>query len=198
VDGTREILLKTAEELIREQGLRALSMRALAARANYGKSTVHEAFGGTDQLIAELRVRCFRQMMEVCGDEIQPDVGDDAWRSRMFHRVSRWIIENPNWSEVSFVPQGVDERHSWTHPVALLLVGVLPEVSECLTEGPDSALMARTANEYGAAMVKTVGAVGDVDYGARVLAATFTAVGECMTGLIQLRAANAAPALTPK
>ncbi len=137
-------------------------------------------------------------MIKVCAGDGTPEPHDPDWQRHMYLRLSHWIIDNPNWAEVCFVSQGVSESQSWSNPVAALLLGGLPSDADLVDNERDSALLAHVANDYGAAMLKTILAVGDVDYGAEVIRATFTSVRTCIGELARLRSRQARPTLTLK
>lgn len=183
---THDLLIEVAEDLVRNEGLDALTTRALAARANYGKSTVHEAVGGTTQLVKELRVRASREMIAAAIGGTEPDATDEEWRVAMARRLSAWIIANPYWAEVCFTPTGAAESTQWTHPMAEIFTGVLPRGIADL-EANDTAELSRMASRTISGLVPTIIAVRDVTFGAQLLRDAFTLIHATIEGLLGVR-----------
>jgi AcrR family transcriptional regulator len=192
VSRTHDLLIEVAEDLVRNEGLGALTTRALAARANYGKSTVHEAVGGTAQLVKKLRARASREMMVAAIGDTEPDVTDEAWRAAMARRLSAWIIANPYWAEVCFTPTGAAESIRWTHPMAEIFTGALPRGIADL-EPSDSAELSLLASRTISGLVPTIIAVRDVTFGAHLLRNAFTLIRSTIEGLLAVRGLDTTP-----
>lgn len=184
---THDLLTEAAEQLVRDEGLEALTIRALAARANYGKSTVHEAVGGTDGLVRGLRRRASDDMIAVVLGDDPPDVTSPAWRAEMYRRLSQWILENPSWFEVCFLKVRDSDNTEWIHPLAKVLVGAMPAgVGEL--DKADVTAIAHVSADTLSAVVQLVINVGDAEFGASVLCLAFTAIYDGLRELIDLRA----------
>ena len=186
---THDILVDAAEELVRAEGLAALSMRSLASRTNYGKSTVHEAIGSTEQLIAELRVRAVNDMLGAAVGDLDPDPQSETWRAGMYRRIAQWMIDNPTWAEMCFRPEGATGK--WANGVATILIGVLPAGVADLTPEDALAFSQLSVRTVGA-VVPLVASVQDVDFGAEAVETAFLAVYSDLVRLVELRGLDSA------
>ena len=61
---TRELLLKTALQLILEEGLAKFSLRGLARKTNYSPAGLYEYFKNKEQIITELSSHGFEQLSQ--------------------------------------------------------------------------------------------------------------------------------------
>lgn len=190
---THDVLVDAAEQIVREQGLEAVTVRSLAAVTNYGKSTVHASVGGIAALTQELRDRAAAELHGVMTAETPIEADDIEWRARAFDRLARWIIENPNWAEACFVAS--EAPRPWSRTVAEGLVGSLPEGLDDLDEHDIIELMNFMSRMVTAFMPMIIH-VRDVDFAAQRLSAIFTTVRDAIVHLIAIRGvgASASPA----
>lgn len=186
---THDVLVDAAEQLVRSDGLDALSMRALATRTNYGKSTVHEALGSTQSLVAELRVRAMREMFGAAVGDMEPDPESISWRRGMYRRVGQWMRENPHWAEVALRPDGDGNR--WVGSAQQLLLGTMPVGMDELPPVESSAL-AQFASRTLGAVVPLATAVDDPDYVAESVEAAFETISAHIVQLMGLRGLDTA------
>ncbi len=161
-------------------------MRSLASRANYGKSTVHEAFGSTDALLAELRVNACNAMVQAAIGDNDPDPTDPAWREGVFRPMATWVLAEPNWAEICFGPGIESEPSHWTRPLSILLSGGLPAGAADL-DRRDRDHITLLASRSMAAVVPLVIAIADVDYGAKAIRRAHDLAYECLVELLELR-----------
>jgi AcrR family transcriptional regulator len=93
-DGVRERLLRAGVELAQREGLKAMTVRAVAAHAqvNLGSFVYH--FGTREAFVAELAERLYAPMFEqlrlVAGDEADPLAG----LRRVLLQFVGWLVEH--------------------------------------------------------------------------------------------------------
>lgn len=187
---THDVLVDAAEQLVREEGLGALSMRVLASRTNYGKSTVHEALGGVDKLLAELRVRASRAMIAAGIGDTVPEPQNPQWREGMFRRISEWILAEPHWAEVCF--QTEDMQGDWAHPVTGVLLGALPKGVVELNDEDGQSLYRQAVRTVGA-VVPLVIEIDDVEFGSQALRHAFESIQANVAHLVEMRGLDTSP-----
>ena len=179
---TRDVLVDAAEQIVRQRGLEALTIRSLAAETNYGKSTVHSTVGGIGALIDELAQRARGDMLRATAGTGDRRPEDPAWRLESFERLSAWIIQNPRWAEMGFRPIG-------DRPLAPMLSEAVPDLDGVLTEEDQEALV-RMAAERMISILGLVVHVDSIEYGAQLLGDAVQGIIAAFRDLIALRSAQ--------
>lgn len=185
----QEVLLDAAEALVREEGVAAVTLRAVASRAHYGKSTVHEAFGSTSGLVRALQQRAADQLFEILNEPATPG---DEFTSRgrdLARRTAVWAIEQPEWARLAVQPLPRDGDLEERHPLSAqfflaqreAIANLDPQVRQAVERS--ASLMMLSAMEL-------VCGVADPDFGARVLEDCYTS----MLSLLEM-VLDAAPSL---
>jgi len=142
-DHTREELyrmtLDAARDILREQGLAALTARSLAARIGYSPGTLYNLFRNLDDLIVHLNGETLDALREVL-DGV-PEDGDIETRLWNFARAYiGFTVDNRELWNVLFehrLPEGIDVPDWYRDKLA----GLLARVEAALTEVvPDDAV----------------------------------------------------------
>jgi AcrR family transcriptional regulator len=101
----RASILEAARDLLSEQGLAALSMRAIAERIEYSPATIYLYFEDKDALIREVVRAGFAQLEDYVRTELQslPETASAADQySSMGRAYARFALENPAYFRVMF------------------------------------------------------------------------------------------------
>lgn len=114
-DETRERLLAVAWELVREQGIAALTIRQLAHRAHVSVGLPHAHFGSRDALLDLLRIRgwdCIDAIVREAGPAPRSAQELEAWLRQRLHAVVAFALQEPRLFElVSHTPgAAISER----------------------------------------------------------------------------------------
>lgn len=178
---TRDVLVDAAERIVRDRGIDALSIRALAAEANYGKSTVHSTVGGIGPLTDELARRARGDMTRAAVGH-QPQAELDLDPGSAYERLAAWIIQNPHWAEVGFRPIA-------GRPLSPMLTHAVPEFAQALSEEDQEALVLMASDRMRSTLALIVH-VGDRPYGGRLLEEAVQGIVKAFGDLVELRRAE--------
>lgn len=101
----RQDIVVAARDLLLEEGLSGLSMRAIAERIEYSPATIYLYFRDKEELVGEVVRTGFELMEEVVGEEIAKLDGaaDGAEQyGAMGRAYARFAVENPAYFRVMF------------------------------------------------------------------------------------------------
>jgi AcrR family transcriptional regulator len=105
-------LLQAAEAILREQGLPALTLRAVARRAGVSHTAAAPHFGDLTGLMTELAASGFRRFNAALG-QAQANPGARTPNRATAHAYVRFAVENPALFLLMFRPERLDyERPS--------------------------------------------------------------------------------------
>ncbi|MFF2090674.1 TetR/AcrR family transcriptional regulator [Paenibacillus sp. NPDC058174] len=101
---SRELIVRTAYELLKEQGLAGMSMRKVAKALDTGPSSLYVYVNNLEELNSYV-------LDSGLGELVLPDSGEGSWKERLFGALSSYfllLIENPGLAEISFstIPRG--------------------------------------------------------------------------------------------
>ena len=190
--GPKLEIMAAAEQLARTHGPASVTVRELARRTNYGKSTVHEAVGSVDALRVELRHRALEDLLTSFAAPEPVEPGDPEACHVIPDRMAAWVLDNPSWAAVAFSTTGLDDATGWIHPVVDWLREAFPELVAQLDDR-DTAEVAGRAARMVLADIPTVVALGSA-YGERILTDTVRAIYAGVVALVDLRARQGVPA----
>ena len=108
----REDILAAAEELIEERGVDALTVRAIAVRTNWGKSTVQSIIGSKEDLLEAVADRAGEDLMARVWDAVAVDDSPTV-RTRV---SAAWILERPNVAAMMFGRCKPTDLAIWARP----------------------------------------------------------------------------------
>jgi AcrR family transcriptional regulator len=101
----RAQIIDAARDLLVEQGLAGLSMRAIAERIEYSPATIYIYFRDKDELIRDVVATGFERMGSVIGAELQ-QVGETAGAAEQYGALgrayARFALDNPAYFRVMF------------------------------------------------------------------------------------------------
>jgi len=101
----RASIIEAARDLLSEQGLAALSMRAIAERIEYSPATIYLYFKDKEALISEVVRAGFTQLEGYVGAELER-VGEEASAADRYsaigHAYGRFALENTAYFRVMF------------------------------------------------------------------------------------------------
>jgi AcrR family transcriptional regulator len=111
-EALRTLILEAARDILSEEGLDALSMRAIADRIEYSPATIYLYFRDKDELIREVVMAGFQRMHEYMRDGLH-EAGEVASSTEEFailgQAYARFALENTAYFRVMFelpsVPQ---------------------------------------------------------------------------------------------
>jgi AcrR family transcriptional regulator len=101
---SRELIVKTAYELLKEQGMAGMSMRKVAKALDTGPSSLYVYVNNLEDLSS--------YVLDYGLDElVLPESGEGSWKERLFGALTayfRLLIEQPGLAEISFstIPRG--------------------------------------------------------------------------------------------
>ena len=101
----RARIVEAARDLLSEQGLNALSMRAIADRIEYSPATIYLYFRDKDELTGEVVREGFRRMQDVATGELAklPETATGAEQyGAMGRAYARFAVENAAYFRVMF------------------------------------------------------------------------------------------------
>ena len=187
--GPKPKIMAASEALARERGADSLTVREIARRANYGKSTVHEVLGSVDSLRVELRDRALRDLLASFATPEPLSPGDPDACHIIPDRLAAWVLENPAWASVAFSTTGLDNVVGWVHPIVDWLRDAFPDLVAQLTDDDVAELAGRSARMI-LADIPTVVALGR-EYGEQILTETVRSIYSSTVALITLRSREA-------
>lgn len=94
-------LLTAGGNLLAQEGLNGLTLRALTATSGVARSGVYSRFGGMDGLIDALLIRAFADLAAVCDRCDLVDPYRRLWEGLIAYR--QWATANPRLYEVMFM-----------------------------------------------------------------------------------------------
>jgi AcrR family transcriptional regulator len=101
----RHDIIVAARDLLLEQGLSGLSMRAIAERIEYSPATIYLYFRDKDELVGEVVHTGFGLMQAVVQEELHragPDAGAAEQYGAMGRAYARFALENPAYFRIMF------------------------------------------------------------------------------------------------
>lgn len=104
----RQRILDAAHDILREEGLEGLSVRAIAARIAYSPATLYLHFRDKAHLLRELLREGFRRLARAVAEETAEAGADPMARHRALGRAYvRFALENPGYFRLMFeLPAG--------------------------------------------------------------------------------------------
>jgi len=108
-EALRTLIVEAARDLLSEQGLDALSMRAIAERIEYSPATIYLYFRDKTELIREVVREGFMRMHEYTQREVEKAIPDGPMAEfrAMGRAYARFGIENTGYFRVMFELPGV-------------------------------------------------------------------------------------------
>lgn len=103
---SRELIVKTAYELLKEQGIEGMSMRKVAKALDTGPASLYVYVNNVQELSAFVLDYGLGQM-------VYPDSEDGTWKEQLFdilHTYFLLLFEKPGLAEISLstIPQGTN------------------------------------------------------------------------------------------
>lgn len=103
---SRELIVKTAYELLKEQGIEGMSMRKVAKALDTGPASLYVYVNNVQELSAYVLDYGLGQM-------VYPDSKDSTWKEQLFdilHTYFLLLFEKPGLAEISLstIPQGTN------------------------------------------------------------------------------------------
>jgi len=113
-EALRTQIVEAARDLLSEQGLDALSMRAIAERIEYSPATIYLYFRDKTELIGEVVREGFERMHEYTQAEVRSEAreGPMAEFRAMGRAYARFAIENTAYFRVMFELPGVAQMET--------------------------------------------------------------------------------------
>lgn len=193
----QEVLLDAAEALVREEGIEAVTLRAVASRAHYGKSTVHEAFGSTAGLVHALQQRAANQLFDILNEPANPGNEFTSRGRDLARRTAVWAIEQPEWARLAVQPLPRDDDPERRHPLSAQFFDSQREAISALDSDVQQAVE-RGASQMMLAAMELVWGVADPDFGAQVLEECYTTMLALVKLVSQTGPALSSPVATPQ
>lgn len=184
---TRDVIIDAAEALVRNEGPQALTVRSLADRTHYGKSTVHDSVGGMDELWTVLRRRATDELISLADGLAPGESADYEWLDLFARRFGSWAIENPHWAELVFSSPNDDTLPAWQAAATKLMLPTLPPGAAAMS-GPEAEGMVRYATALTAASVRLVIDCGDAELAVSAFRTQHAAVSAAIIGLTETQA----------
>ena len=104
-EALRARILEAARDIVSDQGLDALSMRAIAERIEYSPATIYLYFRDKDALLIDVVQAGFERMREYIDEELR-EAGEDATPATQFLALGRayvrFALENTAYFRVMF------------------------------------------------------------------------------------------------
>jgi AcrR family transcriptional regulator len=108
----RDLALRSAREIVREDGITALSTRRLAERIGYTSGTIYQVFRNRDDLIEQMNSETLELLFQHCRSALQKK----SVKSRLRHLARQFISfanENPKeWDAIINHPFATDHPSS--------------------------------------------------------------------------------------
>ncbi|MEJ2501815.1 MAG: TetR/AcrR family transcriptional regulator [Gemmatimonadota bacterium] len=115
----RERIVEAARDIVSEQGLDALSMRALAVRIGHSPGTIYLHFQDKDELLRSVMLEGFKRLARSMEREIGK-VGTDALPLARFaatgRAYARFALENTGYFRAMFEVPGVAQLETCPEP----------------------------------------------------------------------------------
>ncbi|MBR0581477.1 TetR/AcrR family transcriptional regulator [Bacillus altitudinis MN12] len=124
---SRELIVKTAYELLKEHGIEGMSMRKVAKALDTGPASLYVYVNNVQELSAYVLDYGLGQM-------VYPDSKDSTWKEQLFdilHTYFLLLFEKPGLAEISLstIPQGTNFLHLTEHLLAALHEGGIKSTS---------------------------------------------------------------------
>ncbi|WP_336750469.1 TetR/AcrR family transcriptional regulator [Bacillus altitudinis] len=124
---SRELIVKTAYELLKEHGIEGMSMRKVAKALDTGPASLYVYVNNVQELSAYVLDYGLGQM-------VYPDSKDITWKEQLFdllHTYFLLLFEKPGLAEISLstIPQGTNFLHLTEHLLAALHEGGIKSTS---------------------------------------------------------------------
>ncbi|MGE1098063.1 TetR/AcrR family transcriptional regulator [Bacillus altitudinis] len=124
---SRELIVKTAYELLKEQGIEGMSMRKVAKALDTGPASLYVYVNNVQELSAYVLDYGLGQM-------VYPDSKDSTWKEQLFdllHTYFLLLFEKPGLAEISLstIPQGTNFLQLTEHLLAALHEGGIKSTS---------------------------------------------------------------------
>ncbi|MHC9080713.1 TetR/AcrR family transcriptional regulator [Bacillus altitudinis] len=118
---SRELIVKTAYELLKEHGIEGMSMRKVAKALDTGPASLYVYVNNVQELSAYVLDYGLGQM-------VYPDSKDSTWKEQLFdllHTYFLLLFEKPGLAEISLstIPQGTNFLQLTEHLLAALHEG---------------------------------------------------------------------------
>jgi AcrR family transcriptional regulator len=119
----RERIVEAARDIVSEQGLDALSMRALAVRIGHSPGTIYLHFQDKDELLRSVMLEGFKRLAGSMEREIRK-VGPDAPPLERYaatgRAYARFALENTGYFRAMFEVPGVAQLESCPEPQEIM------------------------------------------------------------------------------
>ncbi|WP_431794697.1 TetR/AcrR family transcriptional regulator [Bacillus altitudinis] len=124
---SRELIVKTAYELLKEHGIEGMSMRKVAKALDTGPASLYVYVNNVQELSAYVLDYGLGQM-------VYPDSKDSTWKEQLFdllHTYFLLLFEKPGLAEISLstIPQGTNFIQLTEHLLAALHEGGIKSTS---------------------------------------------------------------------
>ena len=109
-EDVRERIVEAARDIVSEEGLDALSMRALAVRIDHSPGTIYQYFQGKDELLRSVMEEGFKRMgaaMEAELERMPEEAGSMDRLAAMGLGYARFALENTGYFRAMFKTPGV-------------------------------------------------------------------------------------------
>ena len=128
-EALRTRIVEAARDIVSEQGLDALSMRAIAERIEYSPATIYLYFKDKDAILADIMEAGFRRMGEYMREELG-EAGESATPAEQYLGLGRayvrFAIENTAYFRVMFELPKVAQMECPRECEGLAMVGGMP------------------------------------------------------------------------
>ncbi len=149
----RERIVEAARDIVGEQGLDGLSMRALAQRVDHSPGTIYHHFRDKEELLESVMAEGFKRL-GVCMEREVAKVGPDARQLELFAAKGRayahFALENTGYFRAMFEVPGVAQLER------------CPERPVGRETLPESA-----SKEYAVELLRRASESGEIDVGGR-------------------------------
>lgn len=152
----RSQIVEAARDLLSEQGLDGLSMRAIAERIEYSPATIYLYFKDKDELIGEVVQTGF----DVLGESIVRElhrVGETAGAADQYRAMgrayARFAIENTSYFRVMFELPSTAQFDCEAHACGVGFDGMVAVVGRAVEEGQFGAVDPRRTALFGWGLV---------------------------------------------
>lgn len=165
----RDTILNAAEAVVRCNGLEALTVRAVADRAHYGKSTIHTLIGTKAELVEALADRISERHIATL-KELRG--GPDDTRDGRFLCTADLILDSGDLAKLMFGRSRPPDLVAWSHR---WIATFSDEILDALGESDEVALAEALflAHQQLVPVIDLVANSGDRAFGARVLREVF-------------------------
>lgn len=147
----RERIVEAARDIVSEQGLDALSMRALAVRIGHSPGTIYLHFQDKDELLRSVMSEGFKRLGESMQREIEK-VGEEAAPLERYaatgRAYARFALENTGYFRAMFEMPGVAQLEA------------CPEVPESEPDGAEA-----RSYEFAVELLRQASERGEADVG---------------------------------